>query len=104
MLRFIDAMPDTPFSGDSDSFDLERWKAYMDAALPEAKELCLQDMTDCVSAGYPWEDAFLPVDGREIRVRGEAEGGQFLVGLVVLHVIPHAGLLRLAKDDADPSA
>ena len=67
MLRFIDAMPDTPFSGDSDSFDLERWKAYMDAALPGAKELCLQDMTDCVSAGYPWEDAFLPVLNAAIR-------------------------------------
>ena len=67
MLRFIDAMPELPFSGDSDSFDLERWKAYMDAALPGAKELCLQDMTDCVSAGYPWEDAFLPVLNAAIR-------------------------------------
>jgi len=54
-------MPAVPFSGPSDSFDLEHWKAYMDAALPGAKEPCLRDMEECVSAGYPWEEAFLPV-------------------------------------------
>ena len=27
----------------------------------------MQDMTDCVSAGYPWEDAFLPVLNAAIR-------------------------------------
>ena len=39
----------------------------MDAALPGAKEQCLRDMEECVAAGYPFEEAFLPVLNAAIR-------------------------------------
>ena len=67
MFRVIDTTPLIPFSGSSDSFDLPRWEAYMDAALPGAKALCRRDMEECVAAGYPWETAFLPVLNAALR-------------------------------------
>ncbi len=67
MFRVIDTTPLIPFSGAADSFDLPRWEAYMDFALPGAKEQCLRDMEECVAAGYPWEEAFLPVLHTAIR-------------------------------------
>ncbi len=67
MLRFIDTTPSIPFSGPSDSFDIGRWEAYMDAVLPGAKAACLRDMEECVSAGYPWEETFLPVLNAAVR-------------------------------------
>ena len=67
MFRVIDTVPLFPFSGPSASFELPRWEAYMDAALPGAKELCLRDMRECVAAGYPWETAFLPVLNAAVR-------------------------------------
>ncbi len=45
----------------SGQFDIEKWKSYMDASVPGAKELCLKDMRETVSAGCSWQDDFLPV-------------------------------------------
>ena len=42
-------------------FDMDGWSHYMDISVPEAKDLCVQDMEDCVRAGYSWEKDFLPV-------------------------------------------
>ena len=42
-------------------FDIEKWKSYIDASVPGAKELCLDDMQETVSAGYSWQEHFLPV-------------------------------------------
>ena len=46
---------------DAGRFDLEKWRSYMDACVPGAKEMCLADMRETVRAGYSWEKAFLPV-------------------------------------------
>ena len=42
-------------------FSFERWEAYMDTFVPGAKELCLQDMRECLDAGYTLDRDFLPV-------------------------------------------
>lgn len=42
-------------------FNLEKWKAYMDAFVPGAKELCLGDLADCIHGGFSWEKDYLPV-------------------------------------------
>ncbi|MBQ7646583.1 MAG: hypothetical protein IJS94_04875 [Clostridia bacterium] len=46
---------------DGDRFDLEKWKSYMDACLPGAKEMCLEDMQETLNAGFSWENDYLPV-------------------------------------------
>ena len=48
-------------SFDGDRFDLERWKAYIDKAAPGVKELCLEDLGECLDAGLSWENDYLPV-------------------------------------------
>ena len=46
---------------ESGQFNIEKWKAYMDAVIPGAKELCLSDMQDCLESGFTWEKDYLPV-------------------------------------------
>ncbi len=67
MFRIIDVVPAMLASFASERFNLDRWKAAMDAALPGAKALCLADMEECLSAGYTWENDFLPVLNDVIR-------------------------------------
>lgn len=45
----------------SGSFQLAEWESYMQEAVPGAKELCLEDMQECLNAGYSWESDYLPV-------------------------------------------
>ena len=45
----------------SRKFDLERWEAYMDKALPKIKPLCLEDRERNLAAGNSWETDCLPV-------------------------------------------
>ena len=42
-------------------FDLDRWREYIDARVPGARELCLRDAQETMDAGYSWEAYFLPV-------------------------------------------
>ena len=42
-------------------FDIERWKDYIDKAVPGARELCFGDMQECIEAGFTWKKDFLPV-------------------------------------------
>ena len=42
-------------------FDLGRWREYIDARVPGARELCLRDAQETMDAGYSWEAYFLPV-------------------------------------------
>ena len=60
-MRIIDTTDAMLASYASGIFDQVRWEAYIDAAVPGAKALCLDDMRECVAAGYSWEEAFLPV-------------------------------------------
>lgn len=48
-------------SFDLDSFNIEKWKSYMDASIPGVKELCLKEMQETIDAGFSWESDFLPV-------------------------------------------
>ncbi len=42
-------------------FDLAKWREYIDARVPGARELCLRDAQETMDAGYSWEACFLPV-------------------------------------------
>ena len=56
---------------DADGFRIKKWERYMDAAVPGAKELCLADMRECVSAGFSWERDFLPVLNAVMQKQGQ---------------------------------
>jgi hypothetical protein len=60
-MRVIDTSEEMLAAFHSGHFDLEKWEAYMDACVPNAKELCLEDMRECVNAGFSWEKDFMPV-------------------------------------------
>lgn len=60
-MRIIDTSDKIPGVFDSGRFDIEKWKAYMDASVPGAKEMCLEDMRETIGAGYSWQDDYLPV-------------------------------------------
>ena len=45
----------------SGHFDLSKWKDYMDKCVPGAKDICFNDMMDCINEGYTWEKDFLPI-------------------------------------------
>lgn len=61
-MNIIDATKGMLSAFDMQQFDIEMWKTYMNSSLPQAKEMCIQDMEDCISAaGLSWERDYLPV-------------------------------------------
>ena len=60
-MKIIDTSDRMLSSFASGRFELSDWEAYMDASVPGAKELCLDDMREVVAAGWSWEKDFLPV-------------------------------------------
>lgn len=60
-MRIIDTSDQFLSAFEAGQFDLQKWEAYMDAFVPGAKELCLDDMREVLAAGYSWEKDFLPV-------------------------------------------
>ena len=60
-MMIIDTSAELLSAFSQEGFDIEKWKAYMDALVPGAKELCLRDAEEVISAGYSWEECFLPI-------------------------------------------
>ena len=60
-MNIIDTSAEMLKAFDSGCFDPEKWKAYMDAFVPGAKGMCLEDMQETINAGYSWQEDFLPV-------------------------------------------
>ena len=60
-MNIIDMTKDILTVYESGRFNIEKWKSYMNSALPQAKDICLQDMEDSISAGLSWEKDYLPV-------------------------------------------
>jgi len=60
-LKVTDTTAEMMDSFASGVFDMERWKDYIDKAVPGARELCFGDMQECIEAGFTWEKDFLPV-------------------------------------------
>ena len=60
-MNIIDVTKDIQSVYESGRFNIEKWKSYMKSALPQAKDICLQDMEDSISAGLSWERDYLPV-------------------------------------------
>lgn len=42
-------------------FHMKKWEAYIDASASGIREKCVNDMKECVSAGFSWEKEYLPV-------------------------------------------
>ena len=60
-MNIISTYKDMESIFDTESINIENWKAYMDKCVPGAKEMCIADMQECVDAGFSWEKDFLPV-------------------------------------------
>ena len=60
-MHVIDTTDRMTSSFASGSFRLADWEAYLEAAVPGAKDLCLADMRECLEAGYSWDGDYLPV-------------------------------------------
>ena len=60
-MNIIDTTPAIQSSFPEGHFDLDAWRAYIDARVPGAGDKCLKDMRSCLGAGYTWEKDFLPV-------------------------------------------
>ncbi|MDO5062626.1 MAG: hypothetical protein Q4D77_05565, partial [Peptostreptococcaceae bacterium] len=61
-MNIIDATQNILTAYESDQFNLEKWRSYMESSVPHAKEICLQDMEDSISeARLSWEKNYLPV-------------------------------------------
>lgn len=50
-MRIIDTSSDFQSVYDDGKFNLDAWEIYIDRWIPNAKELCLRDMKDCINAG-----------------------------------------------------
>ena len=72
-MNIIDTSPALLSAYAEGRFDLELWKAYMDTAVPGAKDLCLEDLRQCLNAGYGWESDFLPVLNAVYRCEAQRE-------------------------------
>ena len=42
-------------------FNIDNWKTYIDSNMHQIKDLCLDDVHECIKAGLSWEDDYLPV-------------------------------------------
>ena len=60
-MKVIDTSGEMLAAFHSGHFELAKWEAYMDACVPNAKELCLEDMRNCVNEACSWEKHFVPV-------------------------------------------
>ena len=60
-MRIVDTSEHILSAFAAGQFDMQKWEAYMEAFVPGAKRLCLEDMEEVLAAGYSWEKDFLPV-------------------------------------------
>ena len=72
-MRIVDTSEQILSSFAAGRFDLQKWEAYVDAFVPGAKRLCLDDMREVLDAGYCWETDFLPVLNAVARDGGKRE-------------------------------
>ena len=60
-MNIIDTSGDIGRIFEGGTFDMNAWEAYMDKWVPGAREVCSQDMQECLQSGYTWENEYLPV-------------------------------------------
>ena len=60
-MNIIDTLGDISRVFEAGIFDMAAWEAYIDKWIPGARELCVQDMQECLRAGFTWENDYLPV-------------------------------------------
>ncbi len=61
-MRIIDTYPNIPAAYENGVFSLDRWRAYIDAAIPGLRPLLETDAKSVLdTGGFTWEKDFLPV-------------------------------------------
>lgn len=60
-MRLINTSTKMIASFEAGHFDIEKWKIYIDDAVPGARQICMDDMQECVEAGFSWQNDYLPV-------------------------------------------
>ncbi len=60
-MRIIDTSEAINACYGPDGFEMNKWKAYIGTYVPGAGELCLEDMQECLDAGFLWDSDYLPV-------------------------------------------
>ena len=61
-MRIIDTCPALCSAYEGTAFHFEKWRAYMDSALPGASPLFISDLKQCLETGeFSWEKDCLPV-------------------------------------------
>lgn len=62
MINIIDTYPKLMECFTGGTFQMDKWEAYMEEALPGASPIFLADMKDSIdNGGYSWEEDYLPV-------------------------------------------
>ena len=60
-MRIINTSTKMLTSFEAGHFDLEKWYNYIDDAVPGARQICTDDMKNCIEAGFSWQNDFLPI-------------------------------------------
>ena len=70
-MRITDTCPALLTAYEGTAFRFEKWKSYIDSALPGAAPMFIADMEQCLGTGrFSWEENFLPVLNA-VALRGE---------------------------------
>ncbi len=59
-MRIIDTSIDFQTLFNDGQFNIDAWCIYIDKWIPGAKELCLNDMKECINGDISWEKDYLP--------------------------------------------
>lgn len=60
-MNIFDATKNMLEAYESGQFNIDYWKSYIDSNMHQIKDLCLDDVDECIKAGLSWEDDYLPV-------------------------------------------
>ncbi len=51
-MRIINTSTKMLISFETGHFDIEKWNNYIDDAVPGVRQICIEDIQDCIEAGF----------------------------------------------------
>lgn len=60
-MNIFDATKNMLEAYESGQFNIDCWRSYIDSNMHQIKDLCLDEVDECIKAGLSWEDDYLPV-------------------------------------------
>lgn len=60
-MRLINTSSKMLTSFEAGRFDIEKWNNYIDDVIPGVRQICTDDMQECIEAGFSWHKDFLPI-------------------------------------------